>query len=160
MQCIYIAKGTIPSIVAFWQSRDPIGEYGGINLYGYVGNNPVRWIDSKGEGPEVIVIGLGLIGLGLYEAAQYGKDLIKTADQAGQQRKKEYDNAAEGKSCPAHAYGDSANNAMPKIKNDVNGIAGSMPGTSLKGPPDTPTKPEDLIPTAVGMGEEKLNEQK
>ena len=31
-----------------WPSRDPIGEYGGLNLYGMVGNNPIRWIDYLG----------------------------------------------------------------------------------------------------------------
>jgi len=31
-----------------WISRDPIGERGGVNLYGYVRNNPIRWIDRLG----------------------------------------------------------------------------------------------------------------
>ncbi|MDD5263077.1 MAG: hypothetical protein PHD76_14635 [Methylacidiphilales bacterium] len=31
-----------------WLSRDPIEEEGGINLYGYVANNPLRWIDPFG----------------------------------------------------------------------------------------------------------------
>ena len=31
-----------------WLSRDPIGEDGGIDLYGYVGNNPINLIDLLG----------------------------------------------------------------------------------------------------------------
>ena len=32
-----------------WASRDPIGEEGGINLYGFVGNNGVRYRDMLGQ---------------------------------------------------------------------------------------------------------------
>lgn len=31
-----------------WTTRDPLGEYGGINLYQVTGNNPVNWIDPWG----------------------------------------------------------------------------------------------------------------
>ena len=31
-----------------WLSRDLIGELGGLNLYGYVGNNPIMFYDSYG----------------------------------------------------------------------------------------------------------------
>lgn len=33
-----------------WLNRDPIGERGGINLYGYCGNSPVIYGDPYGEG--------------------------------------------------------------------------------------------------------------
>jgi len=35
-----------------WPSRDPIGERGGVNLYGFVGNNGVNWIDLLGLEPK------------------------------------------------------------------------------------------------------------
>lgn len=35
--------------LALWPSRDPIGERGGLNLYGFVKNNGVNWIDSLGH---------------------------------------------------------------------------------------------------------------
>lgn len=31
-----------------WLNQDPIGERGGINLYGFVGNNPVNYVDPLG----------------------------------------------------------------------------------------------------------------
>ena len=31
-----------------WMSRDPLGEAGGLNLYGYVGNDPVNMMDADG----------------------------------------------------------------------------------------------------------------
>jgi RHS repeat-associated protein len=31
-----------------WLNRDSIGELGGLNLYGFVGNNPLKWIDHFG----------------------------------------------------------------------------------------------------------------
>ena len=34
-----------------WLSRDPIWEAGGINLYGYVGGDPVGWVDPWGLAP-------------------------------------------------------------------------------------------------------------
>lgn len=31
-----------------WITRDPVGEEGGVNLYGYVNNNPINWTDTLG----------------------------------------------------------------------------------------------------------------
>jgi RHS repeat-associated protein len=35
-------------VIGRWQARDPIGEDGGINLYGYVGNDPINLFDING----------------------------------------------------------------------------------------------------------------
>jgi RHS repeat-associated protein len=34
-----------------WLNRDPIAEKGGLNLYGYVGNNPANAVDLRGLSP-------------------------------------------------------------------------------------------------------------
>ena len=40
-----------------WPSRDPIGERGGINLYGFVFNSSLGWIDYLGRDPIPIDVG-------------------------------------------------------------------------------------------------------
>jgi RHS repeat-associated protein len=35
-------------VLGRWITRDPLGEAGGINLYGFVGGNPVNWVDPSG----------------------------------------------------------------------------------------------------------------
>jgi proteasome lid subunit RPN8/RPN11 len=40
--------GATPGIPQ-WPSRDPIEEEGGVNLYGFVGNDAVDWVDILGE---------------------------------------------------------------------------------------------------------------
>jgi RHS repeat-associated protein len=42
-----------------WLSSDPIEEAGGLNLYGYAGNDPVNKIDALGDFPESLPILIG-----------------------------------------------------------------------------------------------------
>ncbi len=44
-----------------WVSRDPIGEDGGINLYGFVGNDSISQIDYLGQIPLDTIWDLGWI---------------------------------------------------------------------------------------------------
>ena len=58
-----------------WLSRDPIEEEGGLNLYGYVENDPVNWLDPLGLDP------YGGYATGSVNA---GSDLNAFKDRAGQ----------------------------------------------------------------------------
>ena len=56
-----------------WLSRDPLGELGGKNLYGFNYNNPIQFYDPDGRNPGVIVIGGGAaIGAAEIAAGVFG----------------------------------------------------------------------------------------
>lgn len=55
-----------------WLSRDPIEEQGGINLYGYVFNNPVNLVDSTGKAVDIF-LDIGFIGYDLYRLLSDGE---------------------------------------------------------------------------------------
>jgi uncharacterized protein RhaS with RHS repeats len=57
-----------------WISRDPIREKGGINLYGYVGNDPVNAIDPDGRDVLYVNDGTAVFGNG-HSAFAVGTDL-------------------------------------------------------------------------------------
>jgi RHS repeat-associated protein len=58
---------------ARWLNRDPIGEAGGLNLYGYVGGNPTNFIDPRGQSLVQIaeIIGLIFVGMNIFEQQVY-----------------------------------------------------------------------------------------
>ena len=78
----------VAPFVRLWPSRDPIEESGGINLYGFVGNDGVNRLDYLGLSEEALALGVGvgaLAGSGggtatLLTAAPY---LIPAAGAAG-----------------------------------------------------------------------------
>jgi RHS repeat-associated protein len=60
-----------------WLSRDPIGESGGINLYGYAGQEPVNRTDPSGRfGLPGLVIGVVAGGIAGYETGGWRGALI------------------------------------------------------------------------------------
>ena len=53
----YEYRNYLPSI-GRWTTRDPLGEAGGLNLYAFVSNNPVNWVDPWGLAPKDQFYGL------------------------------------------------------------------------------------------------------
>ena len=64
-----------------WLNRDPIGERGGINLYRFVGNNPLRFVDPLG----LLVFGTFDIGTGTLALTDEdtGHSVVITAESGG-----------------------------------------------------------------------------
>jgi len=56
-----VYRGFDPSL-GRWLNRDPLGEAAGLNLYGYVNNDPVRLVDPSGQFPLLIVVALAALG--------------------------------------------------------------------------------------------------
>jgi RHS repeat-associated protein len=44
-----------------WLNRDPLGERGGINLYRFVYNNPLAYVDPNGDNPILLAILAGAV---------------------------------------------------------------------------------------------------
>jgi RHS repeat-associated protein len=62
-----------------WLNRDPIEERGGINLYGFVGNDPTNYVDPEGEFAWVPIIKFCLAALGAEKAAEWAAELVYSA---------------------------------------------------------------------------------
>lgn len=48
---VYYGYRFYSPVLGRWMTKDPLGEIGGINLYAFVGNNPVDYLDLLGENP-------------------------------------------------------------------------------------------------------------
>ncbi len=97
-----------------WPSRDPIGEAGGLNLYGMVGNNPVNYWDY-----------LGLQSLEeCYEAAfnTYQQDLSRLEDIGADRIESFFGSVRHGRNA---ARADLAVNALRVVRDTSFTVAGS-----------------------------------
>jgi hypothetical protein len=69
--------------VSNWPSRDPIGERGGFNLYGFVYNSPLGWIDYLGRERVRSEAGFGFTSNYADEDGTYTSEKAKSKKKAG-----------------------------------------------------------------------------
>jgi len=110
--CLCITLMTANSAHAFYDAvlgrfatRDPIGEYGGVNLYAYVGNNPVNHTDRLGlMNDETAGLGAGPAAPGLGGGAEGeggGPGPVESASPSGKGPAPELGNEASGQPRPS-----------------------------------------------------------
>ena len=96
------AKAFYDPNVGRWINRDPIGERGGINLYGFVRNNPLRFVDTDGRDIYGMPHPSGEEGIGIFECGNRIKDEVWAEYGIGAPKHDPNDRSARVAHCVAH----------------------------------------------------------
>ncbi len=99
-----------------WMNRDPLGEAGGINLYEFVGGNPVNWVDPDGLywmwiGRGIMALATGSAVYSLSRSADYGSEINSLLSKAQGEL---FDESA--KKCPDWKYIEALRNYIDFLK--------------------------------------------
>ena len=120
-----------------WLSRDPIAENGGINLYAYVLNDPVNYVDPDGRIPVPVVIGLGALATyGIYKGVTGLYNLVNGFIEGGNAMQRSIDDAANANTIEGAiaACQRRTTNFNQAVNNSVIPIVSNAPGTTITGP--------------------------
>jgi RHS repeat-associated protein len=145
-----------PSIGRFIQ-RDPIGLAGGLNAYVYAFNIPTNGVDPDGR--RTLGGSLAITAVSVAIVATLASTSWNYLNQLGYlagSRRDTYNNFNVHRFAgPTPAY---PGVPIDDIVEAVGGIARSCPGTSIGGPLDLPTSPEEAAPSLLPFLEDFLEE--
>jgi RHS repeat-associated protein len=117
---------------ARWLSADPIGERGGMNLYGYVLGDPVNRWDPTGK--NLVIVGAAVvvtvIVYGLWKGFNYARSAQKKLDSCEQKQLKNIENLENGEE-----LGDDGSKDLQGACKDLGNAASSIPGQFKDGGP-------------------------
>ena len=134
-----------------WTTRDPLGEAGGLNLYAFVGNNPVNWVDPWGLQVQTYQVGTFDTLKGL---SQVGDDLAihhVIQKHPACQIIPGYDQATG----PAIALPHSEHGAVPNLRGTYSGSARDLLARDIRNLRNYTNAPNSELKDLI-----KLNKQK
>jgi uncharacterized protein RhaS with RHS repeats len=101
-----VSEATYDPVIGRWLARDPIGEEGGINLYGYVGNNPINYIHPDGLLPLTACCAKAAVTVGIGIANKLGFGAKALGNALGLNEAPDDYEAHKNTSCEMSKYGD------------------------------------------------------
>jgi RHS repeat-associated protein len=148
---VYYGHRYYSPAIGRWTTRDPLGEAGGMNLYAFVGNSPVNWVDPFGLQVQAYQVGTFDTLQGL---SQVGDDLaIHHAVQqhpAGQ-----IISGYSSNTGPAIAVPHGEHGAIPNIRGTYSGTARDLLARDTKNLRKYTNAPNSSLKELI-----KLNKQK
>jgi len=142
--------------IPYWLSRDPIAEDGGINLYGYVENNPINFYDPDGLQSINSPAGAAAMAeIAAFEAGYSSAAAMRAALAAAAAA--EAGNSASSDPCPDNnlfnKIGDWVKTGIAAVGGLIAGGTDGDPGSVIKGPrADQQPKPPIVEPAQTGQG--------
>jgi hypothetical protein len=145
----YYGYRYLDPITGRWLSRDPMQERGGINLYGFVLNSPMSYIDSDGRIIAAILYGAAAVVAIIVVVKHFkaGRGEIHAQDKMHERldsQNKMYDEIFDGDINDATTYLERSQQEIEESVAQVPDIIDGVPNTIFTGPCAGPMEIENI----------------